>query len=879
MAIIKRRFSAFIKCAMLSILFVAVALFITSCSDDSDDSDDGENKGKDLVTYVYEVDTPSGKQKSKFIFDKNSKNVDYVMQDGDNEPTTISTTYIGNLKENAAIRVTITVGEQSIIYEGSVTTGCASILFTVGEGTALYVKESATSDDNDDDNNDGGDDNDDKEGVYTIAFDSNAPVGSDGVVSVTGTMSAQSFNAGEEKAITSCGYSIIGYEFLGWGESSYGRVVYQDGAKVTLTKSIKLYAMWEKTTDIITITFDGNGGTATGSLTTVTQKISKNSTSAKLMPNTFTYDGHVFLGWSALSTSESPSYKDEGTFWVESDSRDITLYAIWREGDVSEIIITYKAGPYSSDDSSTQKVSIDSDGAKLNRNTFTKEGYTFDGWNTSSFGDKLFDDEYLIDWSKDTFKKDITLYACWKSNTPGKVLITFHGRGGVTSDGKETVIQAANPNSTVTLDANTFSRDGYIFMGWSPYSYPSSTLYSDGDDNYKTNSYDSDLYALWLKAITITFHGNGGVTSDGKNTTTQVVPDGTSTILDANPFTRGEKSFIGWALTSTGSNQYSDGYEYSANKDVDLYACWMDGVKVTFTANTGVGSDVVITPKSKGDGTFEFTAPDCTFTKSGYVFMGWCTSSSCSDITDVTAIKRFNIYVSGDKITVSQGKIYYASWIKNTLMLKYYGYSKSCYHSGFMECNEPNTPEEKEFTFSGSDLSIAGSTSSFRYYEIQKHITLDAQAPSFLEGSSKAAYGFYGWTEYDMSAEDGHFSSFSTCANAESVGSVYSMGASYVLKNNTTLYPVYLPIDATDAYCVTYNNNSGGVNNHTNYIMVKKTVGRHKILEKYPDWKHGTTGGGTFKGWALTKDAKTAQYAAGDSITISDDITIYAVWQ
>lgn len=75
---------------------------------------------------------------------------------------------------------------------------------------------------------------------YTVVFNSNGG---------TGTMSDQSFNVNETKALNKNTLSKENYIFLGWSTSADGDVVYTDGEYVTnITNSgetITLYAVWE----------------------------------------------------------------------------------------------------------------------------------------------------------------------------------------------------------------------------------------------------------------------------------------------------------------------------------------------------------------------------------------------------------------------------------------------------------------------------------------------------------------------------------------------------------------------------------------------------------------------------------------------------------
>ncbi|MBR4743405.1 MAG: InlB B-repeat-containing protein, partial [Oscillospiraceae bacterium] len=88
--------------------------------------------------------------------------------------------------------------------------------------------------------------------TYTVHFDANAPTGT----TASGTMADQSFEYDEEKALTTNGYSIENYTFLGWATSASGTVAYANAAsvknlpygEVVDNAEITLYAVWQKNT-------------------------------------------------------------------------------------------------------------------------------------------------------------------------------------------------------------------------------------------------------------------------------------------------------------------------------------------------------------------------------------------------------------------------------------------------------------------------------------------------------------------------------------------------------------------------------------------------------------------------------------------------------
>jgi len=72
---------------------------------------------------------------------------------------------------------------------------------------------------------------------YVITFNSNGG---------SGTMSNQLVSHGSTVSLTRNAFKRSGYVFMGWATSSSGVVIYQDGASITCTGPVTLYAVWKE---------------------------------------------------------------------------------------------------------------------------------------------------------------------------------------------------------------------------------------------------------------------------------------------------------------------------------------------------------------------------------------------------------------------------------------------------------------------------------------------------------------------------------------------------------------------------------------------------------------------------------------------------------
>ena len=219
------------------------------------------------------------------------------------------------------------------------------------------------------------------------------------------------------------------------------------------------------------------------------------------------------------------------------------------------------------------------DGAALNANTFTKEGYSFAGWVLSDDGEIAYVDGYVGDMIDEAVDA-IDLYAKWAIN---QYTATFDANGGVGSCN-------ATQDYGTKLSAPTVTRVGYDFSGWIP-EVPS-TMPAE----------DMSYTAQWVpKKYTITFDANGGSGgwSEERDYDSEIV---------APIVTRTGYEFAGWS-PEVAAKVPDEGVTYVAQWTPKKY-------RVTFDANGGEGGW-----SEMRDYDSEIVAP--VVTRTGYSFNGW----------------------------------------------------------------------------------------------------------------------------------------------------------------------------------------------------------------------------------------------------------------
>ena len=213
----------------------------------------------------------------------------------------------------------------------------------------------------------------------------------------------------------------------------------------------------------------------------------------------------------------------------------------------------------------------------------TRTGYKFVGWYVN------LTDKEAFDFNKATATQNITLHAKWEAN---KYTVKFDANGGT---GKM-ADQQFTYDQEGTLNANSFTREGYTFAGWSETSKETVKYADKAKVKNLAASGTKTLYAVWTqnRKFTIIFNANNG--TDAK--TQQVIDYDKQAKLNKNTFTEeftitynynnAEKKtetvkvsskFLGWSLVKDGEVKYEDegnvkAVDISKENSINLYAKW-----------------------------------------------------------------------------------------------------------------------------------------------------------------------------------------------------------------------------------------------------------------------------------------------------------------
>ncbi len=515
-----------------------------------------------------------------------------------------------------------------------------------------------------------------------------------------------------------------------------------------------------------TITFNANDGTASPATATQSCRALESIT---LRANTFTREGYSFKGWSISKSMSELGHVDYTDGAAAKFSYNITLYAVWESNSATyaySYTITFHGNGGKTANGATTTTQLvqgntQSINIKLNQNTFEKSGYTFLGWAYFNDASKI----NFVDGATYSCSSNLTLYALWKSDTyTYSYTITFDGNGGKTASGATTTTQMAEGNNrpvTITLDANPFSKDGCVFVGWSNINSPS-MVYDDGA-TYSVYS-NQTFTARWSEvanAPTLTLDANDGSGRTSKKTVSSGDKIYFNNDAIYNTFKRDNYQLVAFNenAAGTGTTYDYDGlngakYYIELTSNKTLYGVWKEYPHITFNANGGKASDNSTEARQYQQGKIDrslyswYFIPDNVassaasetvlnanpFTRSGYVFKGWSENQSATSATysDKQSVAAFINTAPNELTTNWNGKTLYAVWQKIPTIT--YNMNGGSNESSFSEdsvtiTSAKPTAKYSYYTFQGWSASSAATSATYTAgssYSGTENITLYA---------------------------------------------------------------------------------------------------------------------------------------------------------
>jgi uncharacterized repeat protein (TIGR02543 family) len=257
--------------------------------------------------------------------------------------------------------------------------------------------------------------------------------------------------------------------------------------------------------------------------------------------------------------------------------------------------------------------------------SFTREGYTADGWATSPTGPNAYDGGDTVGNLSSIQGDIVTLYAYWN---PITYTVTYNNNGATggtaaTLEDDTHTFDAAN--NVIQAPSMQWTKTGYHSLnGWATTDTATSVAYfaSTGAVNLQSTPAPRTLYAVWVpNEYKLILDGNNGTIAGKAVDTVNVTyasKIGTLPIASRNNYT-----FNGWF--DAGDNEYlSNATVYNVARNTTLYARWgIQPFTVTFVGNGGTLVGNAMQNKNPNETLTEPTDP----TRTGYDFQGWYTDS------------------------------------------------------------------------------------------------------------------------------------------------------------------------------------------------------------------------------------------------------------
>ena len=623
-----------------------------------------------------------------------------------------------------------------------------------------------------------------------------------------------------------------GYTFLGWSTSSTATTAtYSPGDTYTNNGRVTLYAVWSAKT--YTISYNANGGSGAPDSQTKYHGV-------KLMIPSIepTKSGYTFLGWGVSKTSTSPTYQP-GEWYYSNISR--TLYAVWQKNAPTSYTVSYDANGGSGAPSSqtkTKDVTL-----TLSSTKPTRSGYTFLGWATSASATSA---SYQPGGSY-TANASVTLYAVWSCN---------HASTKTVWDTGCKWRKVCN-NCGVTVSSGT-THGPYTYGDWVYYSgsqHRRTQTCNHGD--YSGYEYASHSGSTMCEKYSATQHKKYSYCSDCSSSYGTIsYEDHTFSTFSSNGQTVSTCSQCGY--TKTTAQTYTISYNANGGSNAPASQTKVHGVTLTLSS----------------------TIPY----RFNYEFLGWSASSSATTAT----------YAAGGSYTGNASVTLFAVWKYKPAtytvgydanggtgapgrQTKTYGVTLTLTtiqptrrNYLFLGWSKDRNATSASYTAGGSytDNSDVTLYAVWRYDPETYTIRYDANGGTGAPASqtktyggpltlsavkpTRAGYEFLGWSTDPMTMLTN-----------------YAPGERYTDEASITLYAVWRYVPKT--YTVSYDANGGG---NPPASQTKTEDVTLTLTSTIP-----TRYGYTFKGWATSSSATSADYQAGGRYTVNESVTLYAVWE
>ncbi|MBR1629030.1 MAG: InlB B-repeat-containing protein, partial [Lachnospiraceae bacterium] len=405
--------------------------------------------------------------------------------------------------------------------------------------------------------------------------------------------------------------------------------------------------------------------------------------------------------------------------------------------------------------------------------------------------------------------------------------VILDANGGTFADGNSKITISVEKYGKIELSAYTLAeREGYQWVGWDTDSTTYDPQYQKDGVYYPYDEYEEiqNLYAIWIKSITVTLNANGGRFPDGKVVSTATADaDGSYWFTFYTPKKEGQHHFLGWSEEQDAVlPQYEIYDECYLTENTTFYAVWRYNCNVVLDANGG------LFPGRYGQE--EWSPADSCYkelvlelsnfipTRDGHTLSGWSENPKATTVT----------YKQNGSLEPKRDMTLYAIWVY-------------------------------DFT-----VTLDGNGGVFGA-EKNKIVRLDAVNLSDYTPTRKN-YRLTGWSTSKNGGTDYSTSHYLTVTKDTTLYAVWAKDITITLKTNGGVFPKE-----------TYSNGVTTLSSDRKTVIIKAAQGTEVYL--YWDSKPTKTNA-ALRGWSTDKNAVEPDDGRSETLNVkaTSNKTYYAVW-
>lgn len=310
--------------------------------------------------------------------------------------------------------------------------------------------------------------------------------------------------------------------------------------------------------DDVKVLFDANGGTGTMAMQSFMRGIAQT-----LSANTFERAGYEFAGWATAPDATTAKYTDKQ---LVTFSKVTKLYAVWKTnyiqdfdaktmlldtGDATTLVDERDGKAYAVKRLADGKVWMTQNLAYATGATIAPNARG--GYYSWSAAQNVCPTGWHLPASSE-YAGMYDNYSSVTTFTTDGPELGFDGRWMISSNSYQYVDSAGYYwNSTNADEAFSFNNNGQVWLTYT----------------YLSTSYSNQVRCIANEQETVSFNANGGT-----GTMADVTVEKGGSVTLTNEFTNPAYNFIGWATSADGEKVYDDGATITLIEDLALYALW-----------------------------------------------------------------------------------------------------------------------------------------------------------------------------------------------------------------------------------------------------------------------------------------------------------------